>query len=153
MSPKTKQAILLQAKALNLHPEKVRSALFQAHQFFDPSDKVQVKYEMLRAREVEGVALSAACVEFGFSRESYRHILRRFSREGMAGLFEQKRGRKGPVKATQEVRAFIRGEREKEDSLSVEQIIHRCQKELQITISRRTVFRIFEEEQPSKKKR
>jgi len=112
-----------------------------------------VKYEMLRAREVEGVALSAACVEFGFSRESYRHILRRFSREGMAGLFEQKRGRKGPVKATQEVRAFIRGEREKEDSLSVEQIIHRCQKELQITISRRTVFRIFEEEQPSKKKR
>jgi transposase len=153
MSLKTKQAILLQAKALNLHPEKVHSALFQAHQFFDPHDQVQVKYEMLRAREAEGVALSATCAEFGFSRESYRHILTRFSREGMAGLFEHKRGRKGPVKATQEVRAFIRAEREKEGSLSVEQIIHRCHKQLGVIVSSRTVYRILEAEQKGKKKR
>ena len=75
---KPKRKILKQARAWNPHPERVKADLFKIHPFFDPEDKVQVKYEMLRAREVEGDGLSETCSKFGFSRESYRHILERF---------------------------------------------------------------------------
>lgn len=142
-----KRHILKQARALNDHPERVRAPLFWRHPFFDPQDKVQVKYELLRAREVEGVSLSEACKLYGFTRESYRHILRRFRAEGIKGLFERKRGRRGPVKATESVRAFLRGEREKQEQLSVHELIERCQRELGVSVSRRTVFRILDAEQ------
>jgi hypothetical protein len=34
--------------ALHSHAETIRDPLFGAHEFFDPRDLVQVKYEMLR---------------------------------------------------------------------------------------------------------
>lgn len=142
-----KRHILKQARALNDHPERVRAPLFSQHPFFDPQDKVQVKYELLRAREVEGVSLTEACRLYGFTRESYRHILARFRAEGIKGLFERKRGRRGPVKATESVRAFLRAERESQEHLSVQELIERCQGELGVSLSRRTVFRILDSEE------
>lgn len=150
-----KRHILKQARALNDHPERVRAPVFSRHPFFDPQDKVQVKYELLRAREVEGVSLTEACRLYGFTRESYRHILARFRAEGIKGLFERKRGRRGPVKATESVRTFLRAERENQEHLSVQELIERCQRELGVSLSRRTVFRILdaeEEENDGKKK-
>jgi transposase len=147
-----KRQVLKQARALNAHPERVRAPLFAAHPFFDPEDKAQVKYEMLRAREVENASVSEACELHGFTRESYRHILARFRREGVAGFFERKRGRQGPMKATDRVRAFIYAERRQKPDISAEQLIERCRKELGVTLSRRTIFRILETEDGSKKK-
>ena len=37
---------------------------------FDPADLLQVKYEMVRQVEVEGVPVSAAARAFGFARQS-----------------------------------------------------------------------------------
>ena len=148
-----KRQILKKAKALNPHPEHVTAAIFKTHPFFDSEDKVQVKYEMLRAREVEGALLTETCSKFGFSRESYRHIRRRFHLEGMAGLFGHKRGRKGPVKATEELKGFIRSEHARERSVTAEELARRCYQELGVTISRRTVFRILEKDDGDKKKR
>lgn len=146
-SREEKRQILKQARALNEHPEQVRAPLFSRHPFFDPYDKVQVKYELLRAREVEGVSLTEACRRYGFTRESFRHILARFQAEGISGLFDRKRGRRGPVKATEAVRAFLRAERERQDHPSVQQLIERCHSELGVNVSRRTVFRILDAEQ------
>lgn len=146
-SREQKRQILKQARGLNEHPEQVRAPLFLRHPFFDPYDKVQVKYELLRAREVEGVSLTEACRRYGFTRESFRHILARFQAEGISGLFDRKRGRRGPVKATEAVRAFLRAEREKQEHPSVQQLIERCQSELGVSVSRRTVFRILDAEQ------
>ena len=150
-----KRHFLKQARALNDHPERVRAPLFSRHRFFDPQDKVQVKYELLRAREVEGISLTEACRLYGFTRESYRHILARFRAEGIKGLFERKRGRRGPVKATEAVRVFLRAERESQEHLSVQELIERCHRELGVSLSRRTVFRILdgEEEQDDGKKK
>lgn len=147
-----KRQVLKQARALNTHPERVRAPLFADHPFFDPEDKAQVKYEMLRVREVEGASLSEACRLYGFTRESYRHILARFRREGIGGLFERKRGRRGPLKATDRVREFIRAERRRQAELSAEDLIERCREELGVILSRRTVFRILVAEEGSKKK-
>lgn len=82
-SKKSKREILRKVKALNLHPEKVKAEIFHTHPFFDPEERVQVKYEMLRARQVGGGALGKTCSEFGFSCENYRHILKRFFLEGI----------------------------------------------------------------------
>jgi transposase len=149
---KQKRQVLKQARALNAHPERVRSPLFADHPFFDPEDKAQVKYEMLRVREVEGASLTEACRLYGFTRESYRHILARFRQEGIGGLFERKRGRRGPLKATDRVREFIHAERRRQAELSAEDLIERCREELGVVLSRRTVFRILEAEEGSKKK-
>jgi transposase len=149
---KQKRQVLKQARALNAHPERVRSPLFADHPFFDPEDKAQVKYEMLRAREVEGASITEACRLYGFTRESYRHILARFRQEGIVGLFERKRGRRGPLKATARVREFIRTERRRQAELSVEDLIKRCREQLGVILSRRTVFRILEAEEGGKKK-
>jgi len=149
---KQKRQVLKQARALNAHPERVRSPLFADHPFFDPEDKAQVKYEMLRVREVEGASLTEACRLYGFTRESYRHILARFRQEGIGGLFERKRGRRGPLKATDRVREFIHAERWRQAELSAEDLIERCREELGVVLSRRTVFRILEAEEGSKKK-
>jgi len=148
-----KHQILRKIKALNLHPERVMAPLFKTHPFFDPKDKVQVKYEMLRSREVEKNPLTKTCLQYGFSRESYRQILKRFHLEGIAGLFEHKRGRKGPVKATEEVQEFIRAEHAHDRSVSVEELSKRCYQKLGVAISRRTVFRILEKKEEDKKKR
>jgi transposase len=148
-----KRRRLREARGLNEHPEAVRSPLFTTHPFFDPEDKAQVKYEMMRAREVDGLSLTEACRLYGFTRESYRHILARFRAEGIAGLFERKRGRRGPVKATDRVQEFIRTERRQNADLSAEDLIERCRAELGVTLSRRTVFRILAAEDAESKKK
>lgn len=149
---KPKRKILKETRAWNPHPERVKADLFKAHPFFDPEDKVQVKYEMLRAREVEGEGLSETCLKFGFSRESYRHILERFRLEGLAGLFGHKPGRKGPVKATERVQDFIHGERSQDGSLTADELVSRCGEQCGVSLSRRTVFRILAATPESKKK-
>jgi len=147
-----KRRILSEARALNPQPERVRATLFATHPFFDPKDRVQVKYEMLRAHELEGIGLGRACEQFGFSRESYGQILWRFRQQGIAGLFGQKPGRKRPLKATAQIREFLRAERDRDSSLSVEQLITRCRDERGVALSRRTVFRILAEQASGKKK-
>jgi transposase len=153
MSPQEdKRRILREARAFNPRPQRVKAAVFATHPFFDPEDKVQVKYEMLRARELEGVGVSRACAQFGFTRESYRQILQRFRQEGIPGLFEHKRGRKRPMKATAQIREFLRAERDRQSDLSIQELAARCRDESGVALSRRTVFRILAEEAVGKKK-
>ena len=61
--PKTEA--LRQQGCLHPHPEKVTDEAFDANEFFDPRDLVQVKYEMLRRVRVDGQPhkLSAEVVE------------------------------------------------------------------------------------------
>ena len=55
-----KRKALLASGTLNPHPEAVHSELFTAGEFFDPCDKAQVKYEMLRVHRVEGDELDGS---------------------------------------------------------------------------------------------
>ena len=54
--------------ALNRNPQKVRHPLFTEHDFFDPHDMVQLKYETIRAVDVDGRPIAEASVDFGLSR-------------------------------------------------------------------------------------
>jgi transposase len=152
-SKQKKRKVLMIMKTWNRRPERVKAEIFHTHSFFDPEDMAQVKYEMLRAREAEGNPLNETCARFGFTRESYRHILNRFQSEGIGGLFGRKRGRKGPVKAKEELRQFIRSEHAKEETVTEQELLKSCYRKFGVTISRRTVFRILAETEKGKKKR
>ncbi|HZL96303.1 MAG TPA: hypothetical protein VFB99_21800, partial [Vicinamibacterales bacterium] len=59
-----KRQFLAEAGALHTHPERVRAAVFEHYRFFDPLDKVQVKYEMLRAHALEERPVVTLAEEF-----------------------------------------------------------------------------------------
>ena len=63
---------LQQQGSLNPRPEAVRDERFIQDDFFDPRDLVQVKYEMLRRVETEGLPVNRMAVnvsgrEFGLA--------------------------------------------------------------------------------------
>src|SRR5712691_173841 len=73
-NPDPKTLALRQQGCLNPHPEQVTDELFQAREVFDPRDVVQVKYEMLRRVETEGlpVSRSAASIDLSSPRADDR---------------------------------------------------------------------------------
>lgn len=92
-----------------VHPriDAVSAPLFGAGEFFLAADKVQVKYEMLRAHLVDGVSATHAARLHGYSRAGFYLVVAAFEREGMVGLLDDKRGRRGPVKLTAEIAEFL----------------------------------------------
>ena len=93
---------------LHPHPEAVRAELFvSGDPFFSALDKVQVKYEMLRAHLVDGVPVVSAANEHGYSRAAFYLVAAVFEEEGMQGLLDEKRGRRGPLKVTPAINAYV----------------------------------------------
>ena len=99
------------AGLLHPNPDAVTAPLFTAPgDFFLSADKVQVKYEMLRAHVVDGVSATAAAQAHGYSRAAFYLVEAAFGSAGLAGLLDERRGRKGPLKLTAEIRAFLESE-------------------------------------------
>jgi transposase len=92
-----------------VHPrvDAVNAPLFGGGGFFLAADKVQVKYEMLRAHLVDGLRVTRAAQLHGYSRAGFYLAAAAFERDGMTGLLDDKRGRRGPVKLTAEIAAFL----------------------------------------------
>src|SRR3979411_1067060 len=90
-------------------PESGTAPFFDGRQpFFLAADKVQVKYEMLRAHVVDGLGVSEAPARHGYLRPAYYMVADPFAVLGMRGLLDQRRGRRGPLKLNAEILAFIR---------------------------------------------
>jgi transposase len=91
-------------------PEAVTAAVFATGgPFFFPADKVQVKYEMLRAHFVAGDTVTAAAASHGYSRAEFYLVAAAFEERGMTGLLDGRKGRKGPTKLNGEVLAVLEG--------------------------------------------
>ncbi len=100
----------LQAAGLaHPRPDAVTAPLFAADPFFFAMDKVQVKYEMLRAHFGDGDTVTAAAAMHGYSRAEFYLVAAAFEQAGMTGLLDERRGRKGPIKLTEDVSAFLDG--------------------------------------------
>lgn len=109
MSLESRRAMLEGAGLIHLRAEAVTAELFcSGDPFFFAADKVQVKYEMLRAVAVDGVTVVAAAAAHGYSRAEFYLVQAAFAERGMAGLVDERRGRKGPTKITSEIAAFLR---------------------------------------------
>jgi transposase len=85
-----------------LHPNAaaVRDPAFAVGTFFDPRDLVQVKYEMLRAVQVDHLPVTDAVARFGLSRPTFYKAQCDVARAGLLGLLPTKRGPHGPSKLT-----------------------------------------------------
>ena len=110
MSNNSRRQALEATGLVHPRPEAVTSPLFTGTSpFFLSLDKVQVKYEMLRAHVVEGITITEAAKGHGYSRAEFYLVVAAFEETGMAGLLDERRGRKGPTKLTAEVSNFISG--------------------------------------------
>ena len=95
-----KDAALAASRTLNSDPQKVTDRAFTAGGFFDPADLLQVKYEMVRRVEVDGMPESAAADAFGFARQSVYNAQAALAAGGLAALIPAKPGPKGGHKLT-----------------------------------------------------
>jgi transposase len=122
-----------------VHPraEAVTAPLFGSGGFFLAADKVQVKYEMLRAHLAEGVPVTVAAAAHGYSRAGFYLVAAGFEQAGMAGLLDERRGRRGPVKLRPEIAEFIRSAPGASGAMLAEQVADR----FGVVLHRRTVER------------
>lgn len=140
-----KRDYLAAAGALNPHPEDVRADIFQLNRFFDPLDKVQVKYEMLRAHAVDCQNISSVAAAFGFSRETFYQTWHSFVESGTAGLRDEKRGRRGPIKLTEELVYWVRRAAAEHPEWSGATMAKRLTEAKGVVFHRRTVERLLAE--------
>src|SRR5258708_38936736 len=95
MSEASRLRELTEAGLLHAHAAAVVSPLFTAGgEFFLAADKVQVKYEMLRAHLADGRPVTEAAAAHGYSRAAFYLVLASFSQAGMSGLLGEPRGRR-----------------------------------------------------------
>ena len=132
---------LAASRTLNPRPEAVVDEGFRASEFFDARDLVQVKYEMVRRVEADGVSVSAAAGAFGFSRQSYYSAARGLADEGLAGLVPAKPGPRGASKLTDEVLDHLDGLRQAEPGLGVAALADAVAERFGVTVHRRSIER------------
>jgi len=138
-----KRQFLDESGALHRDPDRVCAELFERHRFFDPLDKIQVKYEMLRAHAVEGGSVVSVAAAFGFSRETYYSTLAAFEAGGVAWLADGKPGRPGPLKLTDEAAQWVLDLHRHRRDLSGRQLAEKLSEELGIDVHRRTIERLL----------
>jgi transposase len=135
----------LQAQgAWNPRPAQVRAEVFATHpEFFDAEDRLQVRYELLRAPARGEMSVAEACRSFGVSRQTFYTLRRAFEAQGIVGLTEAKRGRKGPLKASLEVVEFVQRRKGDNASLSGAELAREVETTFGIRLHRRTVERLM----------
>ena len=125
--------------ALNRHPEKVRNPLFTENEFFDPHDLVQLKYETVRAVELDGHPIAQAALDFGLSRPTIYEAQQKLRQAGVEGLLPQKRGPKKARKLTPDVRRYVEELVGSEPDLQTAVLVQRVQTRFGIVLHPRTV--------------
>jgi transposase len=142
MADSERYRALEEAGLLHPAPEAVTAAAFGAQPpFFASFDKVQVKYEMLRAHVLGGQTATAAAGEHGYSRASFYLVAAAFEHAGMVGLLDERPGRRGPIKLSAEVLAFLEARRHERPEASGAELAGELEQALGVTLHRRTVER------------
>jgi transposase len=136
-----KAAALNSDGTLNPSPEKVGDQKFQAGEFFDPRDLVQVRYEMLRRVSVDKLPVTQAVAEYGVSRPTYYQAKASFDDAGIAGLVPKKRGPHGPHKLEGEILAFVEDHVVPGEPIRARELATLVRQEFSVEIHPRTIER------------
>src|SRR5258708_39589225 len=143
-----KEAALAASRTLNGDPQKVTDLAFAAGGFFDPADLLQVKYEMVRQGEGEGVPGSAAAGAFGVARQSGYNARAALAAGGLAALIPGKPGPKGGHKLTGPVLDHLQGLLEQDPGLTFGELAARAAQRFGIQAHPRSVRRALERRPP-----
>jgi transposase len=137
-----KIASLRAAGALHPRAKSVRDEAFLGDQeFFDPRDRVQVKYEMLRRHRVEGRPVSRVASAFGVSRQAFYLADRAFEGQGLPGLLPRPRGPKRNHKCTDEVLDFVEQRQAREGAKEEMSLVEAVRRRFGLTINPRSLDR------------
>jgi len=115
--------------------------------FFDPSDLIQVKYEMLRRIDAEQIPVSRAAHEAGLSRPSFYQAQAAIQQSGLAGLIPQKPGPHGAHKLTAQVLDFLDRQRAGQPDRKFAELARLVQEQLGVTVHPRTIERALSRRQ------
>lgn len=146
----SKAQILKQNGTLNPHPERIKDPSFQAQDFFDARDLLQVKYEMLRRVHTDGWLVNQAAKAFGFSRPSFYKAQAAFQENGLGGLVPARRGPRQAHKLSESVLIFVKQLLEEELGLSAATLAMRIEKQFGLSVHPRSIERALKRQ---KKKR
>lgn len=136
-----KAVALREENTLNPSPESVRDPAFQASEFFDPRDVVQVRYEMLRRVSVDSMSVTDVATEYGISRPTYYQARRGFDLAGVAGLVPKRRGPRGPHKLQGEILAFAQRQIVPGAPIRARDLAEQIRQEFAVRIHPRTIER------------
>ena len=149
MSSSPKETILRKQGLLNSHPDRVQAPGFLDHDFFDPLDLLQVKYEMLRSVIQGDLSVTQAARLHGFSRPAYYQIYHAFQEHGIAGLLPLKRGPQSAHKLNAQVMEYVDRLRAQDPLIPVPEILEKIQGRFSLRVHRRSLERALK--RPKKK--
>jgi transposase len=135
----TKRNALKASGTLNPRAAHVRHPLFQQSGFFDPEDLLQLKYEMLRALEVEKCPIAEAAREFALSRPTIYQAQIQFKQQGLEGLLPRKRGPKAAHKLTAEIQQYLQAQTTAEPGVKAEELARRVRQRFAVPLHPRTI--------------
>ena len=144
--PKSKSQALKDNHTLNPHPERIKEALFQEHDFFDARDLLQVKYEMLRRVQIEGWSVSRAADAFGFSRPSFYNALQTYQDHGLAGLIPDKPGPREAHKLSSEVMGFVQSRLAAAPTMDSPALARQIEQQFGVSVHPRSIERALKRE-------
>lgn len=137
-----KNSALRRHHALNPRPQDVTDPTFNAgNPFFDSSDLVQVKYEMLRRVRLDREPVSRAAANFGFSRPSFYEAHTVFAAAGLPGLLPQRPGPKRAHKLSDEVVDEMLAARAADPSMTLPGLVSWLAEQHGLHVHRRSVER------------
>jgi transposase len=134
-----KRKALQATGTFNSRAAQVRHGLFQQSSFFDPEDLLQLKYETLRAVEIEQCPIAKAARDFGLSRPTIYEAQTQLQQQGLEGLLPHKRGPKAAHKLTGEILQYVQEQAAAEPEINADELAKRVRKRFAIKLHPRTI--------------
>jgi transposase len=150
-SDQDKISALREQGSVNPSPRKVRDPLFLKEAFFDANDIVQVKYELLRRVQIEGLSITDAVKNFGFSRLSFYRILTVFEKFGLAGLIPKKRGPREAHKLTADILNFVNNKIQNTPTINSIELKKAIKEQFGLSVHPRSIERALSRKKKRKK--
>ena len=142
-----------QSGTLNRYADKVVDPRFRNMAFFDSDDLMQVKYEMLRSAQKEGVGVIKASEAFGFSRITFYKTEKAFKEEGIYGLLPKKRGPRRAHKLTGRVMEFVKELTDKKPDIKSDELVGKIKNRFGISVHKRSIERATQRSKKKQKQR
>lgn len=139
-----KRKALQAAGTFNTRAAQVFHPLFQQSAFFDPEDLLQLKYETLRAVELEKCPIAKAARDFGLSRPTIYEAQSQLQQQGLEGLLPHKRGPKTAHKLTTEILRYVQEQAAAESEIKAEELARRVRQRFAVKLHPRTIQKALE---------
>jgi hypothetical protein len=144
-----KELALRRDGAFNDQAAAITDSLFRSHPFFDPRDRVQARYEMLRRHHVDGLPVTVVTAAFGVSRPTFYQAPAALQRSGLPGLVPGRPGPKDGYKLSAAIVAFVRALKAADPALTTPACLRAIQDRFGVTVHRRSLERALTRPEPS----